>query len=378
MPIKLRIIRDAAAWDALRADWDRLYAASPTASAPLDFVWLRSWWDIYGAVYGAEGLRIITLWRGDLLVGALPLYLQNVGLIRCLRFISTGEAEAEEICPDYLNLLHLPSAAHECVEAAWEAISAMRWDRLEWMDMPVDSPMLQAGPALSNRFRLRLWSRGSCPIANLSDGFEAYLKQLSAKTRSRARQEMRKAQSSATTLRIVLDPAGQSQCFEELIRLHQARWESVGSPGCFAAPRFTAFHRKLLDGWAGSGRLLLAELVVQERTCVVLYGFVTAGKFDLYQLGVGTSEGSDVTSPGMAANLLLMDQLAAQGIARYDFLRGASRYKTSWTTEQRELVSLVGRRRSLRALVHDAIALLARVYRKIMRMFTRRKAKGQG
>jgi CelD/BcsL family acetyltransferase involved in cellulose biosynthesis len=109
-----------------------------------------------------------------------------------------------------------------------------------------------------------------------------------------------------------------------------------------------------------------------------LYGFVTAGKFDLYQLGVGTSEGSDVTSPGMAANLLLMDQLAAQGIARYDFLRGASRYKTSWTTEQRELVSLLGRRRSLRALVHDAIALLARVYRKIMRMFTRRKAKGQG
>jgi hypothetical protein len=46
----LRIIGDVAAWDAIRADWDALHQASPTASTPLDFAGLRLWWDVYGPV----------------------------------------------------------------------------------------------------------------------------------------------------------------------------------------------------------------------------------------------------------------------------------------------------------------------------------------
>lgn len=371
-PFAVRILDDVFAWDAIRADWDRLHAVSPTASTPLDFVWLRSWWDIFGPVYGNGGLRIITLWRGATLVGALPLYVQKLGLVRCLRFVSTGEDEAEETCPDYLNLLHMPGEAAACAEHVWHTVAAMRWDLLECPDLPADSPLLHADHALSRRLSLRVISRGKCPIANLSSGLEAYLKQLSANTRSRARREMRKARAAGVTFEIIGDRARQSQCFEDLVRLHQARWEAEGRPGCFAAARFTSFHRRLLDEWADSGRLLLAQLAYKGQVYVVLYGFVTAGKFDLYQLGVGALDESGVSSPGMATNLLLMDQLAAQGIERYDFLRGASRYKTSLATEQRDLVTLQGRRFRLRVLLYDAGRFMARALRKVSRMMRHR------
>src|SRR4051812_16870994 len=92
-----RVVQTEAEWDAMRPDWEALYAASPTASPPLDFAWLRNWWDVYGHVYGAGGLRIISVWRGSQLLGVLPLYMSgradNPLAVRCLRFISTGEAE---------------------------------------------------------------------------------------------------------------------------------------------------------------------------------------------------------------------------------------------------------------------------------------------
>lgn len=361
-----RVIEDVDAWDAIRVDWDRLYHASPTASAPLDFVWLRTWWEVYGPVYGSGGLRIVSIWRESRLVGALPLYL-DVGRgtpfsVRCLRFISTGEAEFEETCPDYLNLLHVPDDEMACAQAAWAAVGAMQWDVLELLDLPDDTPLLRVRTA----FPLRVLARGSCPVAFIGDGFEAYLTQLSSKSRMRARQEVRKAERSDTLFELA-GATDSGQYFDELIRIHQERWVAGGQPGCFAAPRFTEFHRRLVHEWVAGGRAILGRLSHRASTFVVLYGFVTNRKFDLYQLGVASDERAIVHSPGMAANLLLMAELAARGVSHYDFLRGVSAFKKSLTTEQRTLICLACRRPTMRALLGQVRNLLARVCGKLAR-----------
>ena len=361
----LRVIADVAAWDAIRADWEALYQASPTASTPLDFTWLRHWWDVYGPVYGRGGLRIITLWRGARLVGVLPLYL-DVGRggwlgARCLRFLSTGEAEFEEVCADYLDLLHLPDEGMVCAQAAWRAIGAMAWDTLELLDLSEHSALLRWRSAFPRHTRLQLVSRGACPIAFIGDGFEAYLASLSSKNRMRARQEMRKVERSGALFELA-DAAQAERYFDELIRIHQERWVADGQPGCFAAPRFTEFHRRLVREWVAGGRVVLARLSHQANAFVVLYGFVTGRKFDLYQLGV------IIHSPGMAANLLLMARLAEREVSRYDFLRGTSAFKKSLTTEQRELACLACRRPTMRAAFGEVRHLLRRAGRKFVQL----------
>ncbi|HEU4669280.1 MAG TPA: GNAT family N-acetyltransferase [Dyella sp.] len=363
----VRVIRDAAAWDALREEWRALHGASPRASTPLDFAWLRCWWEVYGPVYGRGGLRILTFWRDARLVGAAPLYLHLDGrgpfALRCLRFVSTGEAEFEETCPDYLDLLCLPGEDAACAEAFWDTVERMDWDAVELLDLPADSPLRLAA---EGRGWLRATSRGSCPIARLDAGFEAYLGGLSSKTRMRARQEMRKAAQSGAMLELA-GPEQVAACFADLVRLHQARWEAEGKPGCFAAPRFTRFHQRLLEEWPAPGRVVLGRLAHEGGAIVVLYGFVTAGKFDLYQLGVGSAEGTSLHSPGMAANLLLMERLAQEGVARYDFLRGDSAFKRSLTGELAELVRLGASRTNLRVLLARARQLTVRLRRRLQR-----------
>src|SRR5262245_29419918 len=95
----VRILDDVAEWDAVASDWAALFDVSLGAATPLQFAWLRSWWRIYGPIYGANGaaraLRLFTFWRESRLVGALPLYQNRMGghFFGPLRitFVSTGE-----------------------------------------------------------------------------------------------------------------------------------------------------------------------------------------------------------------------------------------------------------------------------------------------
>ena len=368
-PLIVEVIDDVAAWDAIRDDWMSLYRASPSASTPLDFVWLRCWWEVYGPVYGAGGLRIVGFWRDARLVAVAPLYLQVSGsgpfAVRCLRFLSTGEEEFEETCPDYLDLLHLPGEEAACAESFWDAVAGMEWDRLDLLDLPSRSPLRIAA---EKRGWVRIAPRGSCPIARLDAGFEAYLGNLSSKTRMRARQEMRKAIQSGVVLELA-GPAEIASCFADLVRLHQARWEAEGKPGCFAAPRFTRFHERLLQEWPAPERVVLARVAHAGNALVVLYGFITTGKFDLYQLGVGAAEDTSMHSPGMAANLLLMERLARQDVGKFDFLRGGSAFKRSLTSDLVELVALGATRMNPRMLLAHAQHFGARLRRRLRRLW---------
>lgn len=380
-PLAIRVIQDAAGWDAIRAEWDQLYAVSPTASPPLDFAWLRCWWRLYGPVYGVGGLRIITLWRGRQLAGVLPLYLAlgRGGMLSasCLRFISTGEAEFEETCPDYLNLLCHPGDEQECAQAAWRAVYAMPWDTLELLDLPADSPLLRWRGNASSAGKITITERGSCPIANLGEGFETYLAHLSAKSRKTARQEIRKAELSGAVLELV-GAEDADHCFDDLVRLHQARWVADGKPGCFSAPRFTEFHRQLVRQCSPSGRVVLARLSHQGQAQVVLYGFVTGAKFDLYQMGINPAARTLLHSPGTAANLLLMMKLVSRGITRYDFLRGNSVFKKSLATQQQDVVRLTCRRITARALLDQMHRLSLGGLRRVLRRFAVIEREGAG
>jgi CelD/BcsL family acetyltransferase involved in cellulose biosynthesis len=368
--VTTRIICEEREWDAIRDDWNTLHAASPYSSAPLDFVWLRGWWRVYGTLYGKAGLRVVTVWRGSRLVGAIPLYVgRGMGGsfgTRHLRFISTGEEEHEETCPDYLNLLCLPGEEAVCANAIWGEVGRMDWDHLEFLDLMEDSPLLRG---ITLPHDARSFSRGSCPIADLTDGFEAYLKRLSLKSRQQARRVLREGEAGARFE--VADVNQAAGAFDDLVRLHQERWTLDSQRGVFASPRFTEFHRNLIQEWLPSGRAILARLSIADVPVAVLYGFVNGLKFELYQLGVRREPASRVHSPGILANLLLMRALTERGMTAYDFLRGSASYKVRLATRESQLVGVGIWRPTLRAAIHRSGQLAVRVFGKGQQLMRR-------
>ncbi|WP_168170377.1 GNAT family N-acetyltransferase [Rhodanobacter sp. C03] len=362
--VTTRVIRDEAGWDAIRHDWDTLYAASPTASTPLDFAWLRSWWQVYKSALRAGELRIVTVWRAQQLIGAIPLYIHRGrgGLlgVRYLEFISTGEAEFEETCPDYLNILYLPSEEVICVDAVWQEIGRMDWDRLEFLDLPENTPLLrmQSLPHDAQRF-----SRGACLVADLTGGFEAYLDRLSSNSRQHVRRLMREGKRAGVQFEVInVDQL--AGAFDDLVRLHQERWTADGKPGVFGAPRFVEFHHGLTSQWLPTGRVILARLSLASEPVVVLYGFVTGQTFDFYQSGMRLEVASPLRSPGNLAHLLLMKALIDNGVTAYDFLRGSASYKERLATRANPLTEIRISRPTVRMAVHICVRFAACIIRK--------------
>lgn len=373
--LSVEVIRETATWDRIQPEWDALFHASPNASPPLHFDWLRQWWRIYGPVYAQQGrgLRILTVRRDERLIGVLPLYESCQRAIlqtRRLQFLSTGEQEFEEICPDYLDLLCLPAERQTCLDAIGQCLldqNQWHWDELILRDVSERS-LLPEWWSRADGCRVRTTNRGVCPIANIAGGLDAYLARLSANTRQQSRRLLRMAQKAGAQFELASDPQQVDRFFADMVRLHQARWQAAGQPGCFAAPRFTEFHQALCRLWAPRNQALLARLSVAGETLAVLYGFAVNTKFDFYQSGVVHEETSPVRSPGIVAFLLLMEQLAQRGFEQFDFLRGESFYKQRLATEARLLVELRMARTSLRLTVRETSDWMRRAARKAGRM----------
>jgi CelD/BcsL family acetyltransferase involved in cellulose biosynthesis len=368
-----RVIANDGEWDAIRDDWDALYAVSPTASTPLDFAWLRGWWRAYQPTLRDSSPQVVTVWRANRLIGAAPLYVRtgtwNSLRLRRLGFISTGEAEYEESCPDYLDILCGPGHEATAAAAIWQAIERMSWDHLELIDLPENTPLLRLGVVPPHA---RSFSRGQCPIADLADGFDGYLECLSANTRQRARRLLRAAERHKAAFELATEENRQ-EFFEDLVRLHQDRWTAQGKAGSFAAPTFTEFHRRLVGEWLPNGRAVLARLSRENVVYAVLYGFVTGKKFDFYQSGVTRGDTSPIDSPGTTAHLLLMRELGARGITAYDFLRGSSSYKERLATTEASLVGVRIWRPSLRTAIYRSAQLAQRAVRKVTLLARRRR-----
>lgn len=344
---RLQVIQEPRQWDTVQPAWDKLFQCSPNASPPLHWEWLRRWWNVYGEKYGQSGgLRILTVWRETELVGALPLYINVLGRsalsLKRLVFVSTGEAEEEEICPDYMDLLYMPGEASACLSSIsrWIAAREDRWDIIELNHIASSSPLLglrdqaDLGP-----LRVTVSPQGSCPVAELSGDFESYLSRLSSANRQQIRRQLRSVEAARVSFEIARETSEADVFFHEMSSLHQARWIKAGKPGCFASERFTQFHANLSNAWVPGGMAILARVSAGGRAIAVLYGFECRGTFHFYQSGIEL-EVPGIRSPGVAAHLLLMRFLASRGVSAYDFLRGSSTYKMRLSTRENPLSKL--------------------------------------
>lgn len=363
--VTTRLIQEENEWDAIQLSWNELYEKSSNASPPLHFDWLRNWWRIYGSKYSTGGLQIVTVWNGLQLIGAMPLYIGSAkGVsfgLRVLRFISTGEEEFEETCPDYLDMLCLCGAEEVIAKVIWLEISKIDWDYLELLDFSSDSLLLRAN------IEGHQFSRGCCPIANISGGFEAYLKRLPSPRRQKTRYLLREGERALVKFEII-DNKSAFLAFDELMSLHQERWIADGKQGAFAAQRFVEFHRSLIKGWLPLGRIWIARLSIENVPIAVLYGFAYGKKFDFYQCGVKRDSSLPLQSPGNLANVLLIKTLAEHGYNEYDFLRGSSLYKNSLATCDNQLSGLKIWRTSLQSIAFQSTQLSLKAVRKGFRL----------
>jgi CelD/BcsL family acetyltransferase involved in cellulose biosynthesis len=123
-----------------------------------------------------------------------------------------------------------------------------------------------------------------------------------------------------------------------LIELHQKRRQMLGEPGCFASPRFTAFHREVSRRLLTAGHLQLQLLELDGQPLAAEYQIAGQGVTYIYQAGIEPRRLAD--EPGHLITMATVKRAIEQGGRAVDFLRGDEPYKAHFRALARPLLAL--------------------------------------
>jgi CelD/BcsL family acetyltransferase involved in cellulose biosynthesis len=317
------------ALEALRGDWQALWAGVPDSTPFQSPDWLIPWWRHIG-----EG-ELMTLALRDgagALAALLPAYIyRQADGTRSL--FPLGIATT-----DYLDALVAPerrAAALPELSAALAA-RARRFDLCEWPQLRPGSPLLEM-PAPAG-WADEVAEADPCPVltlpADLADlGAHVPAEQLE----SLGRRRQRAAKKGAVAFERGEDGTAE-EILEAHLRLHAARWEKRGEDGVLAADPVQRAHRESLPGLLRAGTLRLYAMRLDGRIVATVQGFADPpGRPDrrvYFYLG-GFDPAVERLSPGMLVVGHAIEEAVREGAAAVDFLRGQERHKYLWGARDR-------------------------------------------
>jgi len=279
------------------------------------------------------------------LAGIAPWYLKHSAAKGwVVRWLGSGE-----VCSDYASILCLPEDGDRVTEAIAGYLTGSNsasgaghcWDLLEVDGVDAEDSNVvrllrhldERGCSQHENSPIRTWRLA------LPKTWEEFLGLVSKGHRKKLRRADRELfQTGRALLRTVenceqLDPA-----LEVLIDLHQKRRQMLGEPGCFASPRFMAFHREVARSLLLAGQLQLQLLELDGRTVAAEYQLASQGVTYVYQAGIDPQCLAD--EPGNLITAATIKRAIEQGGRAIDFLRGDEPYKAHFRAVARPLLAL--------------------------------------
>lgn len=340
-------------WSTLAPTWERIHNMCPDAS----FFLSREWVDCWLATFGGDlNPHLMTFVRDGDVVGCCLLVWRTQWVrgipLRRVYLNCSGEDEADSTCIEYNSVLSLPDCAEQVAEALGTFLRNSHWDELYLQGVVEHSSICAVATSLGNNEVSVLPSHyvDFPRIRNDATGFDSLL---SSDTRRQIRRSQRLYEqgSGPCTFRVARTSQEAAEIFSRLVDLHQVAWQDRGRPGVFASPRFTGFHRRLIQAVFEHNRIMLVEVCAGTEVIGALYSFLHRGKVYFYQSGFHyTTDGR--LKPGLLTHYLAIRYCLEQpALNEYDFLAGDSQYKRSLATASRPLRWIVVRRLTVPSLL---------------------------
>lgn len=313
-----RLIRDPGELFLLRPQWEALWELDPFATPFQSPQWLLPWRHQF-----SEGrLCSVAIFRSERLAGLIPLYLYPDPCSGLRKLLPLGISTS-----DYLDGVFAAECSTNEIVAALESLLAEEFDTLEL-------PQLREGSKLAAA--LEQWR----PAAFHPEAGESTTRRdavpfadLHAKIRRNTRYYSARAATIGNLTYEEVPPSGTLQAYEELERLHTARWQQAGQSGVLADLRVRQCHREAVVELAEAGLARIYRLRLDGETIAALYTLrdsPACSRRTVYCYLSAYSPAHADLCPGTLLLAHVIDRIAQQGFSLIDFLRGDEKYKDLW------------------------------------------------
>ncbi len=326
MALMVEVVRSFAA-PGLREAWTSLSSAAPGASVFSSYDWCRCWHEHIEPT--APPAILLFRDTDGHVVGLLPTCVHRAQGARWLSFLGR-----RGVGGDHFDLLCVERARTTCLASLEQYLEHGDVDGVLLGELHADSALRAALETWARRRGLAVQEREQrvLPFALLPTRFDEFLAARSANMRyhvRRRRREMQRLPGAALRLRRSEDEVQAS--LEELFRLHAARWAVRRAPGVLGSPQKQEFLRAYCRAAGRRDEVRLYELCIETRIHAVLLAMHCSGVAYFYQMGWDPQ--CPLHSPGVLVMAASIEQAIAEGMSRYDFLRGDEEYKARWTGE---------------------------------------------
>lgn len=360
--LSVECVRDGSTLKRLEPDWRLLSSAADGASMFTDWEWAQAWLEVFASPVAR--LNVLVVREGEEVVGVAPFIItrQSVpGLgplsFRVLRFVATGEPEADEVATEYPDILTRPGREESVALAVADWLLGQQrsdWD-IAWFDNLLETsvtmrwlvPVLEAhGRGAKTRpVGWRYW------IA-LPDSWEAYLATLSKSFRNKILTSRRRLERAANVeVETIRDTTQRIAGLARLGALHTSRWTSKGRSGVFSSERFERFHRDFVARPFAQEGPVLWFVRLDGRDLAALYNIERDGVVYFYQSGLDAARAGNL-SPGVAAMSFAIEDAIRSGRRVFDFMKGGEEsYKASYGCRRTRMLETAVANRTTRGTI---------------------------
>jgi CelD/BcsL family acetyltransferase involved in cellulose biosynthesis len=332
-PVRIETISTERDFAGLADGWDELVGAMPRPSPFLLHGWLTEWWRHY-----ARGgtLAVHAAYRGDRLIGALPLCLRPHFGLTVAEFVG-GKLAA------LADLMVLPGEESAAGALAGRA-AASDHDLADFFGIPGESRLVAALPPGA----VRLVERLEAPVLDLSAGWDAVCRaKLSAKARADRRRRRRQLEAlGSVDVKVARTPTELREALDEAFEVYALRWRGRREPSGFVTPPGQQFHREALLRLAEQGVPRLVSVRLDGRTIAFALYLQLCRR--VYGVTMAFDPAYARFSPGSEALFTALETAAGEGAGRVEFLGATAEHKRRFTDRFEPIYEAFGLARTVR------------------------------
>src|SRR3990172_1767344 len=293
---------------------DGLLACREERPVFLHPVWLRTWFD----EFGAEREPLFLTAAKDGAIAVAPLMREDG------RLTFMGDSS---VC-DFMDFLVSPERRDEAYSALWEQICGEEWSDLMQRAREAGYSVEEEQEAVS-------------PRLELPGTWDEYLASLGKKDRHELRRKMRRLLESGANvaLEVYQDQDEVVAAVEDFLRLHTASRHDKAE---FMTPAMSAFFRRMASALSAEGLIRLFTLYVDNKAVASVLCFDAGSHLYMYNSGYDPEFSS--LSVGLVSKALCLRWAIENGKKGIDFLRGDEAYKYDLGARDRQIYRLVVRR----------------------------------
>jgi CelD/BcsL family acetyltransferase involved in cellulose biosynthesis len=321
--------------------WTRLVDGQDECSSIfLTPEWLLNWWSLFGR---DRQLSMYVFLEEGRIIGLMPLMIatrRTLGVpTRVLQFLGGGHA-------DHLDFCILPEKRRQVLESFTDLLAEdHRWDILDLIDIPSDSPNLDILTENLNIRNIRHQFQPAiiCPFLRLNgDSWESfYASRRSKSTRQDLKRRMKRfTELGQVAFRRYSEPGAVKEVFPQLFKIYRRRWNGKYLSVSFAERAEQEFYREVAVDLAAQGRLHLLTLELDEEVTAFSLSAAKNTRFT-WLITAYDPAYSRYFIGELLLSRLLEDVFVSGTYHEFDFTRGEEPYKFKWTSDTRRNLRLV-------------------------------------